>query len=79
MLNRGPLSEIYNAIYYSVKGHLKLNQYGYASTKSSDFGTKIWAMACAWENLLTPGRCGKQLITGLTIHRLTDRRNSDVT
>ena len=71
MLDRGP----YNAIYYSVKGHLKLNQYGYAETLSSDFETKIWAMACDWENLLTLGRNGKQLIAGLTIHRLTGRKD----
>ena len=38
MLDRGPLSEIYNAI-YSVKGHLKLNQCGYAEPLSSDFGS----------------------------------------
>ena len=71
---KGPLPEMYNAIYYLVKGHLKLNQYGYAETLSSDFGTKIWAMACDLENLLTPGRNGKQNITGLTIHRLIGRK-----
>ena len=64
-----------DAIYHLVKGHLKLNQYGYAKTLSSDFGAKIWAMAFDWENLLTPGRNGKQLITGLTIHRLTGRKD----
>ena len=32
-------------------------------------------MTCAWENLLTPGRNGKQLITGLAIHRLTGRKD----
>ena len=74
MLNRGPLPEVCNAIYYSVKGHSKLNQYGYAETLSSDFGTKIWAMACDWGNLL-PGRNGKQLIIGLTIHHLTGRKD----
>ena len=75
MLVRGPLPEIYNAIYYSVKGHLKLNQYGYAETLSSDFGTKIWTIACDQENYLIPGRNGKQLITGLKIHRLTGRKD----
>ena len=77
MLDRGPLPEIYNAIYYSIKGHLKLNQYVeiYAEILSSDFGTKIWAMACDWENLPTPGRNGKQLIIGLTIHLLTGRKD----
>ena len=75
MLNRGPLLEIYNAVYYSVKGHLKLNQYGYAETLSSDFGTKMWAQACDWENLLTPDRDGKQLITALTIYGLPGRKD----
>ena len=74
MLNRGPLPEIYNAVSYSVKGHLKLNQYGYAETLSSDFGTKMWAMTCDWENLLASGRDGKQLITALTIYRLLGRK-----
>ena len=46
---------IYNAIYYTVKDHLKLNQNSYAESLSSDFKTK-WATACDWENLLTPGR-----------------------
>ena len=72
---RGPLPEMYNAIYYSVQGYLKLNPYGYAETLSSDFGTKTWAMACDLENLLTPGRNGKQLITGLIIHRLIGRKD----
>ena len=71
MLDRGPLSEIYNAIYYSVKGHLKLNRYGYAKICA----TKICAMACDWENLLTPGRNGKQLIHGLKTHRFTGRKD----
>ena len=47
---------------------------GYADTLSSDFGTKKWAIACDWENLL-PGRNGKQLIIGLTIHHLTGRKD----
>ena len=71
MLDRGPLSEIYNAIYYSVKGHFKLNRYGYAKICA----TKICAMACDWENLLTPGRNGKQLIHGLKTHRFTGRKD----
>ena len=75
MLDRGPLPEICNAVYYSVKGHLKLNQYGHAETLSSDFATKICAMACDWENLLTPDRNGKQLITGLKTHRFTGRKD----
>ena len=75
MLGRGPLPETNNVIHYLVKGHLKFHQYGFAQTLSSDFGTKIWAMACDWENLLTPGRNGKQLITGLTIHHLTGRKD----
>ena len=41
MLDRSPLPNIFSAIYYSVKGYLKLNHYGYTGTLSSDFGTKI--------------------------------------
>ena len=54
MLDRDPLSKLYNAIPYSVKVHLKLNQYGYTETLSPDFGTKLWTIACDWENLLKP-------------------------
>ena len=75
MPNTGPPPEICNVIYYSVKGHLKPNQYVYAETQSSEFGTKIWAMTYALENLLTPGRNGQQLITGLAVHRLTGRKD----
>ena len=32
-------------------------------------------MTYALENLLTPGRNGEQLITGLAIHRLTGRKD----
>ena len=75
MLDKGPLPEIYNAI-YSVEGHLKLNQCGYTETLFSDFGTKIWAMTVNWENLLTPGRKEKQLITCFKIHHLTGRKDA---
>ena len=75
MLGRSPLPETDHAIHYLVKGHLNLNKYGFAQTLPSDFGTKIGAMACDWQNLLTPGRNGKQLITGLTIHRVTGRKD----
>ena len=56
MLERGPLPEIYSVIYYLVKSHLKFNQYGCTEFLSTDFGTKIWTMACDWGNLLTPNR-----------------------
>ena len=67
ILDRGPLPEKYSAIYYSVKGHLKLNQYGYTETLSLDFGTKIWAIACDWGNLLTSGRNENQDTANITI------------
>ena len=52
----GPHPEIYSTIYYSVKGYLKLNQFCCSESLSSNFITKIWTMACDWENLLKPGR-----------------------
>ena len=75
MLDKGPLPELYNAIYYTVNGNFKLNKYGYAETPSSNLATKLWAMACDWENLLSKEKSAKQLITGLTVHRLTGRKD----
>ena len=42
----------------------------------TDFGTKLWAMTVNWENLLTPGRKEKQLITCFKIHHLTGRKDA---
>ena len=70
MLDKGPLPELYNVTYCTVYGNFSLNQYGYAQTVSSNMGTKLWAMASDWEHLLTKEKNAKQLVTGLTIHRL---------
>ena len=41
MLDKGPLPEIYNTIFYTVYRKYVTNKYGYAKTKSSQFSTKI--------------------------------------
>ena len=67
MLERGPLPEIYSAIYNLVKGHLKINQYGCTEFLSTDFGTKMWIMAYDWGNLLTPDRNENQNTANIAI------------
>ena len=34
LLEKGPLQELYNVIFYTVKGSFKLNQVGYAERES---------------------------------------------
>ena len=74
MLDKGPLPEIYNTIFHSVHGKYVANKYGYAKTESSQLSTKIWSMACSWEALLKKEKNTRPLLTGLTIHRLTGRK-----
>ena len=54
LLEIGNLQELYNVIFYIVKGSFKLNQMGYAETESKQLATKIWSMANDWEALLIP-------------------------
>ena len=52
LLEKGPLQELYNIVFYTVKGIFKLNQVGYAETKSKHLATKISSMANGWKALL---------------------------
>ena len=72
MLDKGRLPEIYNIIFYTVHGKYATIKYGYAKRESSELSTKIWFMACNWEALLKIFL--KHLLTGLTIQRLTGRK-----
>ena len=74
MLDRGPLKEIYNVIYASINPAYKVNEYGYAITRSRPVATKIWSMASDWESLLTKERTVKQAVAGMTVHRLTSSK-----
>ena len=61
LLKKEPLQEPYSVIFYT----------GNEETESKQLATKIWSMA---NNDLWPIN-SKQLVTGLTIHRLTGRKD----
>ena len=74
MLDRGPLKEIYNVIYASINLAYKVNENGYAITRSGPVATKIWSVGSDWVFLLTKERTAKQAVAGLTVHRLTSSK-----
>ena len=74
MLDRGPLKEIYNVIYASINPAYKVNEYGYAITRSRPVATKIWSVSSDWVFLLTKERTAKQAVARLTVHRLTSSK-----
>ena len=47
-IDEGPLSELYNTIYFSIHEHGKLNDKGYAITSATQ-ATKIWSTASDWD------------------------------
>ena len=73
--NDGPIPELYNAIFATIRPFTKTNEHGYAETSSQRLATKIWATAYDWENLLTNKNNVKQIITGSLVHRLTGRKD----
>ena len=70
-LDRGPLTDLYNIIHLTVKGTCALNESGYATTKSRTLAAKIWSLAYDWQTLITGQINAKQVLFGMTIHRLT--------
>ena len=71
MLDRGPAQCLYNAIYYTMHDHAKLNEYGYAETPTHLKAIKIWSLASDWESLIAAQPTPKQAVMGLVIHRMT--------
>ena len=69
-----PQRELYNIIYSTIHGTFKENENGYAITLSEILSTKIWSLACDWESLITRKMTPKQIVTGLTVHRLTGNK-----
>ena len=70
LLEKGPLQELYNVIFYTVKGSFKFNHARYTETKSEQLATKIWPMINDWEALLIPQKNTKQLVTVHTVYRI---------
>ena len=70
-LEKGPMTDLYNVIYLTVKDNCQLNKHGYATTISKNLATKIWSLAYDWEALVTGQPNAKQVLMGMTIHRIT--------
>ena len=70
--NQGPMPELYNTIYSTVFGKkYTVNKDGYAITESNLIANKLWSVASDWQSLITRKPTAKQVLLGLTLHRLT--------
>ena len=74
-VDTGPLQEIYNATYFSIKKIASINQYGYATTSHIEV-TKICSLSGDWEGLITKQHTPKQIILGMVLHRITGMNSS---
>ena len=74
LLGNVPLSELYNTIFLTVnrlwKNSERLNEYGFAETKSKNIAKNNGSIASDWMALLTSLMSPKQISLGLYIHRL---------
>ena len=61
-VQRGPLPELYNAIYATINPSFKVHSTGYAVTPSHQSATKIWSVASDWEYLVTKKKKRKQVL-----------------
>ena len=76
-VKKGPLCELYNAIYLSLFDTITLNGEGYAITNSKKLSCKIWSLANQWEGLLLKSpdyRNPMQVLLGMTIYRLSQSK-----
>ena len=71
--DHGPL-KVYNIIYATVHVTFKVNDQGYAITKSKSLATKIWSLTTDWHALFSKLKSPKQVILGMTSHRITGRK-----
>ena len=70
-LNTKSIAALYNAIFLTVYSRCKYNDYGYAETKYKTITNKIWSIASDWTSLITGKRSSKQIMLGMTLHRVT--------
>ena len=69
-VKKGPLCELYNAIYLSLFDTITLNGEGYAITNSKKLSCKICSLANQWEGLLLKSpdyRNPMQVLLGMAI------------
>ena len=59
LLENGPLQELCNVIFHTIKGIFKLNHAGYAEKESKQLATKMTSMLNDWEALLIPQKIPK--------------------
>ena len=72
-LHKGPIPELYNAIYMTLNGSGAINKHGYCGTNSSNLANKIWALASDWEALLLRQptyRNPKQVLLAVFLYRI---------
>ena len=69
VMDKGPIPELFNAIYYTMHDSGKVNEFGYAERQSHNAAIKIWPLASDWASLVT--RRPNTTTMGLLIHRLT--------
>ena len=55
-VQQGPIREKYDLIFGSLDPTYRINEYGYAVTRSRRTATKVWSMASNWEIFLTPNK-----------------------
>ena len=67
-VQRGPLLELYNAIYATINPSFKAHSTGYAVTPSRQSATKIWSITPDCEYLVTKKKTSKQVLTGGNFH-----------
>ena len=67
-VQRGPLLELYNAIYATINPSFKVHSTEYAVTPSHQSAIKIWSIASDWEYLVTKKKTSKQVLTGSNFH-----------
>ena len=73
-IHKGPMIEIYNAIFMSLHGSATINEYGYCGTDSTHLANKIWALASDWEALLLRSptyRNPKHILLAVVLYRMT--------
>ena len=76
-VKKGPLCELYNAIYLSINDTIKLDDEGCAFTTSKNLTCQIWSLAKQWEALLFKPptyRNPMQILMEMTLYRLTQSK-----
>ena len=72
--NDQPMPELYKAIYSTMYSDMQVNSHGFVKTESRNFARKIWSLAMDWESLILRSPNSKQIVLGLTTHRLPGKK-----